>query len=239
MPIHPDRLALLRAIAAAPDEDTPRLAYADWLDESGNSDADRARAELLRIACRMKPKIRITKDEQKWLAEHWRRLLPTVSVRMTELGAKPLDHQWRGRVVGVWSFDPQTRGHRVWVGLEIWRGFVRHASYASGFEELAAAVVADEPLARHGIGQALPAPWRLADGRYRLGVTARICHGPAVWDRITGYQFVEDAPEHPRKMFEDSRRELLRRVSSAVSAAMTAQARHLAGWPEDLPTLGG
>src|SRR5213082_997433 len=42
---HPDRLALLRAIAAAPDDDTPRLVYADWLDERGTTDADRARAE--------------------------------------------------------------------------------------------------------------------------------------------------------------------------------------------------
>jgi uncharacterized protein (TIGR02996 family) len=35
-----DETALLRAIAAHPDEDTPRLAYADWLDEHG--DANRA-----------------------------------------------------------------------------------------------------------------------------------------------------------------------------------------------------
>jgi uncharacterized protein (TIGR02996 family) len=31
-----DETALLRAIAAHPDEDTPRLAYADWLDEQGH-----------------------------------------------------------------------------------------------------------------------------------------------------------------------------------------------------------
>jgi uncharacterized protein (TIGR02996 family) len=31
-----DETALLRAIAAHPDEDTPRLAYADWLDERDN-----------------------------------------------------------------------------------------------------------------------------------------------------------------------------------------------------------
>ena len=37
--------ALLAAIAASPDEDTPRLAYADWLDEHGRH----ARAEFLRV----------------------------------------------------------------------------------------------------------------------------------------------------------------------------------------------
>ncbi|MBY0456966.1 MAG: TIGR02996 domain-containing protein, partial [Gemmataceae bacterium] len=33
-----DERALLRAICADPDEDTPRLAYADFLDEHGRHD---------------------------------------------------------------------------------------------------------------------------------------------------------------------------------------------------------
>lgn len=37
--------ALLRAILAQPDEDTPRLMYADWLDENGQPD----RAEFIRL----------------------------------------------------------------------------------------------------------------------------------------------------------------------------------------------
>lgn len=39
-----DRAALLSAIRAHPDEDTPRLVYADWLDENGEPD----RAKLIR-----------------------------------------------------------------------------------------------------------------------------------------------------------------------------------------------
>jgi len=39
----------LRAIAAAPDDDTPRLVYADWLDEHG----DPARAEFIRVQCEL------------------------------------------------------------------------------------------------------------------------------------------------------------------------------------------
>jgi len=46
-----DEHALLAAIAAHPDEDTPRLAYADWLDEHATSDAQRARAEFIRVQC--------------------------------------------------------------------------------------------------------------------------------------------------------------------------------------------
>ncbi len=40
-----DRAALLAAILAAPDDDAPRLVYADWLDEQGEGE----RAEFIRV----------------------------------------------------------------------------------------------------------------------------------------------------------------------------------------------
>jgi uncharacterized protein (TIGR02996 family) len=43
-----DESALLAAILAQPEEDTPRLVYADWLDEHGDA-AGRARAEFIRL----------------------------------------------------------------------------------------------------------------------------------------------------------------------------------------------
>lgn len=42
-----DREALLAAIRLHPDEDTPRLVFADWLDEHGESE----RAALIRYSC--------------------------------------------------------------------------------------------------------------------------------------------------------------------------------------------
>ncbi len=48
-----ERRALIAAIVANPEEDTPRLALADWLDEHAASDADRARAEFIRLQCRL------------------------------------------------------------------------------------------------------------------------------------------------------------------------------------------
>ena len=45
-----DRDALFAAIRANPDEDTPRLMFADWLDEHGD-DASRTRAEFIRLQC--------------------------------------------------------------------------------------------------------------------------------------------------------------------------------------------
>jgi uncharacterized protein (TIGR02996 family) len=40
--------ALLRAVVAEPDDDAVRLVCADWLDEHGDSDAARDRAEFIR-----------------------------------------------------------------------------------------------------------------------------------------------------------------------------------------------
>jgi uncharacterized protein (TIGR02996 family) len=45
----PVNSALEAAIIAHADEDTPRLAYADWLDENGDPD----RAEFIRVQCRL------------------------------------------------------------------------------------------------------------------------------------------------------------------------------------------
>jgi uncharacterized protein (TIGR02996 family) len=45
---HDTRAHLLAAVRAHPDEDTPRLVYADWLQEYGDDD-DRARAEFIRV----------------------------------------------------------------------------------------------------------------------------------------------------------------------------------------------
>lgn len=49
-----DKQALLAAIRANPDEDTPRLMYADYLDEHGAGDLDRATAEFIRLSCPMR-----------------------------------------------------------------------------------------------------------------------------------------------------------------------------------------
>lgn len=43
-----DEDALIAAVIAHPDEDTPRLVYADWLQEHGDAD----RAEFIRLQCR-------------------------------------------------------------------------------------------------------------------------------------------------------------------------------------------
>ncbi|HYH63186.1 MAG TPA: TIGR02996 domain-containing protein [Urbifossiella sp.] len=46
-----NREALMRAIRDNPDDDTPRLVYADWLDDHARGPADRARARFIRLQC--------------------------------------------------------------------------------------------------------------------------------------------------------------------------------------------
>jgi uncharacterized protein (TIGR02996 family) len=53
-----EREALVAAIAANPDDDTPRLAFADWLQEHGEDD----RAEFIRLECE---RARLTEDDPR------------------------------------------------------------------------------------------------------------------------------------------------------------------------------
>jgi uncharacterized protein (TIGR02996 family) len=65
--------ALLRDIIDHPDDDTPRLVYADWLDDHGDGD----RAELIRVQCRLASlpeghaeASKLAKREKELLKEH-------------------------------------------------------------------------------------------------------------------------------------------------------------------------
>ncbi len=66
-----DEEALLAAISAHPDEDTPRLAFADWLDENDRN----IRAEFIRVQCALKQTGDRPAEEQRKLAARLRYLL--------------------------------------------------------------------------------------------------------------------------------------------------------------------
>jgi uncharacterized protein (TIGR02996 family) len=59
--------ALLRAIRANPDEDTPRLAYADWLDEHDQPE----RAEFIRVQVQLAPIMHQAADDTTKISD-WR-----------------------------------------------------------------------------------------------------------------------------------------------------------------------
>jgi uncharacterized protein (TIGR02996 family) len=64
----PDDPAFIRIIAASPDDDAPRLVYADYLDETGDP-AKAARAEFIRVQIE---KARLVPDTPRW-TELWHR----------------------------------------------------------------------------------------------------------------------------------------------------------------------
>ncbi|MCE9564765.1 MAG: TIGR02996 domain-containing protein [Planctomycetes bacterium] len=104
-----DQLALLAAIRDTPDEDTPRLAYADWLDEHATSDADRARAEFIRLNCEV---IRLNGAFQSpEYTEHWWSL----ANRLTEL-VEEHQEKW----FAAFPFQ------KTLEAKELWKGFPRH-----------------------------------------------------------------------------------------------------------------
>lgn len=84
-----DRNALVAAIAANPDEDTPRLALADYLDEHGTK-AEQARAEFIRLQVRSetatgKAREKLVAAAEKLEAKHrnaWLKPLADVSNSM-------------------------------------------------------------------------------------------------------------------------------------------------------------
>jgi uncharacterized protein (TIGR02996 family) len=96
--------AFLQSIRDNPDDDTPRLVYADWLDEQGEAD----RAELIRVQCEL--------ARQTNQSEHQQRL----RLREQEL----LAHAF-----SLWS-----RWQRLFYppGLRFQRGFVEELSCTVG-----------------------------------------------------------------------------------------------------------
>jgi uncharacterized protein (TIGR02996 family) len=72
-----EQLGLWAAIRANPDDDTPRLVYADWLQENG----DEARAEFIRLQCAIAklPNDRETNRKVRPAMEHRQRVLLTAN----------------------------------------------------------------------------------------------------------------------------------------------------------------
>lgn len=119
-----DRDALTRAVCATPDDDTPRLILADWLDENGDA-PDRLRARFIRVQCEMAHTEEQAPAWRKLYAEE-RKLLGTLKGRHTALTA---------------HLDKRTTGF----GYE--RGFVgRVTVFAKRFLAEADRFFADDPI---------------------------------------------------------------------------------------------
>lgn len=148
-----DRAHLLAAIAANYHEDTPRLAYADWLAEHGAGDLDRATEEFIRVSCDLHNSPFMPKHAYAWIEANWQRLVPSLLKGATE-GAKR-SHDWHreGRTIYVRVFLPYPLA-RAKSGLrpcpmrlDFHRGLLRQvtlwSAYALGYT--AGAFAADQP----------------------------------------------------------------------------------------------
>jgi uncharacterized protein (TIGR02996 family) len=122
-----NREALIAAVLADPDDDTPRLVFADWLDEHGEHE----RAEVIRVGCRLVEARRRKRHKlARGLRDQQDRLLSKKADRSSpcnaalwvgEAGMKFSPHWSRGFVYGVagaaarWvaEADALLRGHPV------------------------------------------------------------------------------------------------------------------------------
>src|SRR5262245_21920719 len=115
----PDERGLLADVIGAPDDDAPRLVYADWLDEHGQAE----RAELIRVQCELA------------CAEPWTPRRRELSARAKALLSPANLQAWAVPL----GFKPYENNFR--------RGFVERDCFApSRFLELAPAIFQRSPL---------------------------------------------------------------------------------------------
>lgn len=141
-----DRAALLAAIRQFPDADTPRLVFADWLDEHGESE----RAEFIRVQIELAHrKARYDAGERPGLA------IPGIAVGRPPRNGEPHyafanpDGAVRG-LLERWAF---LWGRNGWVPARMdpvpWRGFVeRLTCSAPDWLRHADAILAEHPVRR-------------------------------------------------------------------------------------------
>jgi uncharacterized protein (TIGR02996 family) len=196
-----DRNAFHRAILGQPADDTPRLVFADWLDEHAASDQDRARAEFIRLACKQKK--RLDKDTAAWLEQNWKRLVPTLvgaAALRTDKVPVPLGCYRNGRMIHLtltYRID-DAGNHQGTVLLEFWRGFVERfmISGARTFFAFAGLIRQDDPVARPEWLSTPSGPIEI-DGRH--GVRVNYWTFGPLWTYLTGADML--GPEDMSKAY--------------------------------------
>jgi uncharacterized protein (TIGR02996 family) len=116
-----DRDAFLRAVCDAPEDDTPRLVFADWLDEHGEA----KRAEFIRVSCEL--------EQVEEFGPRWRLLRDRAEKLLTPNRAK-------------WS---RVLADRKLLNVEFRRGFVNEVTvYSKRFVADADTLLALAPILR-------------------------------------------------------------------------------------------
>src|SRR5919201_2716601 len=99
----PDAASFLAAVCAHPDDDGPRLVYADWLEEQGGA-AAHARAEFIRLQCRLAAGVCAPRDrrgllrrERELLARHGGEWAAPLVPYLSTSPAAPVRYGWAFR----------------------------------------------------------------------------------------------------------------------------------------------
>jgi uncharacterized protein (TIGR02996 family) len=133
----PQERAFLQAIRETGDDDLPRLVYADWLEENSSSAAQRARAEFIRVQCRL---AHLEPRDPTYPELHCRQLALLAEHERDWLG------EWADRLVR-WEFD---------------RGLLSGITVEPGPFALAGPLFAEHPVDRvafvNGWGESLGPP---------------------------------------------------------------------------------
>lgn len=217
--------------------------FADWLDEHGTTDQDAARAEYIRLSCKVKSgethKKRLAVSEGKWLDANWKRLLPTLvgaavpmryGTPFIELGGIKTARNGRDlRVAFTWRWDstrPEqpSRYSAFTMHFWFWRGFVvKFDVYSPRQLYLVGGLVAqDEPFAVPHL-QNPPVSWRYQYDAIMGSAAREHAIGPA-WQHIGDWSSISEEPGlSPVKWFEflpnESQESNWRRATTAVEAA--------------------
>lgn len=94
-----DGESLLAAIATNPEEKTVRLEYADWLEEFGKTDHDRATVEFIRVSCLTSTPRKQPHKAYMWINQNWRRLVPHAVIWFDNSRVR----YWVNVDLGVWE----------------------------------------------------------------------------------------------------------------------------------------
>jgi uncharacterized protein (TIGR02996 family) len=143
-----DREAILQGILDDRASNTPRMIYADFLDDCGSGDVDAATVEFIRASCREGAN---KETAHAWLMENWRRLVPTFMAKWCRAQFFETDYAMHTRKMQacamVWySVSGDLRNCVTWLYFD--RGFVSRIWSPSYHVETKcpASVAKDQPL---------------------------------------------------------------------------------------------
>ncbi|HEX4610738.1 MAG TPA: TIGR02996 domain-containing protein [Urbifossiella sp.] len=168
-----DGAALLAAVRARPDDDTPRLVYADWLDDAGTTPADHARARFIRVQV-----------ERARIGDRRR---PPLAARAIRLNAEAAELIYQFRDVWLHGLPPaalRLRSDRLFFQ----RGFLNLVNMPAAEVPAASPGLWErEPVAQVDldgtaaeIGRAVARPWLRGVGGFGI----RLGQGDGGWDDL-------------------------------------------------------